>query len=366
MKGRTSPLGKEYLSVLRRYLRRGGEEELMRAYDLGREAVRMQLGVLDMVALHQECLVSTLLQMLAFEESREAARRAADFFLEAVAPFEMRRRGMEEANALLQTVNVQLQGQIRTTEEELEQTKRVEALRSEFIATASHELRTPLTSINGSLGLLRAGVGGELTPKAQQLVAVALRSTERLVRLVNEMLDLQRIESDALSFDVRPCPARPLMAQAVSANEAYAAGFGVHLVLEDVPEDIEILVDVDRFMQVMANLLSNAVKFSPRGETVTLGAEIRDDVVCVSVSDAGPGIPEEFRSRLFEKFAQAVPQERKRGSGLGLSITKAIVERLGGRIGFAPRPSGGTTFFFELPLWSGATPPATTVEGVAQ
>jgi signal transduction histidine kinase len=353
MKDEVRKLTREYVSALQLYLRGGGEATLLRAYELGREALGLHLGVLEMAALHQEALVSALLQMLAAEESQEAARKAAEFFVEAMAPFEMSRRGIEEANALLHELNSELQGRIRTTEERLEETKRMEQLKNEFISIVSHELRTPLTSISASLGLIRAGVGGEASQKVQTLVDVALRNTERLVRLVNDMLDVQRIESNALAFDLRPFLVQPLLAQAIEVNQAYAAGFGVDLSLVQIPGDARILVDLDRFMQVMANLLSNAVKFSPRGETVSVGAVLRGDLVRVTVSDRGPGIPKEFRSRIFQKFAQAdSPLARGRGCGLGLSITKSIVERLQGRIAYANRADGGTTFFFELPLWN--------------
>lgn len=353
MKEGLADLSRRYTLALKDYLLDGGEATLLSAYDLGRAALGMRLGVLDIAGLHQEALVSVLQSVP--EKGQQSAKRAAEFFLEAIAPHEMSRRGELEANAILSEINRQLEERIRRQEEELDEKKRMERLKDEFISVVSHEFRTPLTSIHGSLGLLRAGVGGdEFSPKAQKLIELAKRSTERLVRLVNNMLDLQKISSDAFVLTLTPIEVKTLLEQALDANQAFAAQFGVNITLGDVCP-AWLRVDVDRFTQVMTNLLSNAVKFSGRGEAVVVGASRQGGFVRVEVLDRGRGVPKEFRGRMFQKFAQADPSlsQDKRGSGLGLSIAKAIVERLEGRIGFEDRQGGGTAFFLDFPEWHG-------------
>jgi signal transduction histidine kinase len=344
-----------YALALQDYLQGGGEATLLRAYELGRTALGLKLGVLEIATLHQEALVLALLEMLAPEDSQRTAKKAAEFFVEAVAPFEISRRGFQEANARFLEINIQLEERVRSAQEQLEEKKRMEQLKDEFISIASHELRTPLTSIHGSLGLIQAGVGGvEMPPKVLQLLDVARRNTERLVRLVNDMLDIQKIESGAMAFSLLPLEIAPLVEQAVEANQAYARDFGVTLAISGKLPAGWVMADSDRLIQVMTNLISNAVKFSPRGETVSVAAARANGVIRVSVSDHGPGIPNEFRGRIFQKFAQADSSvaRRKGGTGLGLNITRAILERLSGRIDFADQEGTGTTFFFELPEWN--------------
>ena len=358
MKPAIRELTEEYASALREYLERDGEAALLRAYQVGRGALREGLGVLEVAALHQEALVSALLAMLAPEESAETASRASAFFGETLAPFEMTQRGFQEANAILRDVNKELEERVRTvlrayraTKDELDEQKRLEQLKNEFVSMVSHELRTPLTSIHGALGLINTGAMGVVSAEARQLLDVAFRNSQRLVRLVDDILDLQKIESGAVPFQLRPLEIGVVLEQAIEANQAYAKRLGVALALQGFPRDARVQADADRLMQVMSNLLSNAAKFSPRGETVTVAAARRGKTIQVAVTDRGPGVPEEFRDRIFQKFAQADSSRvgEKGGTGLGLSITKAIVERLGGSIVYDCEPGSGTTFSFELP-----------------
>ena len=257
-------------------------------------------------------------------------------------------------NAALQPDDGLLYGVARdiTEQKRLEEERRqVERMKSEFVSTVSHELRTPLTSIRGSLGLLAGGVVGELPPQASDMVGVALRNSERLLRLINDILDLEKMESGKLDFQLEPHELGGLLGQAMEAHHGYAeeCGASVELVVE--AREAWAVVDPDRFLQVLANLLSNALKFSPRGERVTLRLERRGSRLRVSVEDRGPGIPESFRARVFQKFAQADGSDsrRKGGTGLGLAISRVLVERMGGTLDFVPNAPHGTLFRVELP-----------------
>jgi PAS domain S-box-containing protein len=224
-------------------------------------------------------------------------------------------------------------------------------LKSEFVARVSHELRTPLTAIMGSLELLREEDMGIAAGPARSFVDMALRNTERLALLVNDVIDTERIESGALAFRDADFELAPFLAESVELNQPYAARGKVTLRLAEPLPFVMLRADRDRLMQVMANLLSNAAKFSPAGSEVIVTASVAAGVTRVGVTDRGPGIPEEFRSRVFEKFAQADSSDTREvgGTGLGLAICKAIVERMRGRIGFDTASGVGTTFWFELP-----------------
>ncbi len=246
---------------------------------------------------------------------------------------------------------------------DISERKRVERMKTEFVSTVSHELRTPLTSIAGSLGLLVGGVGGELPASAMKLIEIARRNSERLVRLVNDILDIEKIESGNMHFDIRPVSLRALLGAVIEANRGFASEFGVELALADGDADPVVMADADRLTQVMTNLVSNAVKFSSRGQTVTIALAMHDGMARMSVIDRGPGIAPEFRARIFGKFAQADASDsrNKGGTGLGLSIVKQITERLDGRVSFDSEIGRGTTFHVDLPL-----APAETVEAIAE
>jgi PAS domain S-box-containing protein len=225
----------------------------------------------------------------------------------------------------------------------------LDRMKSEFIAAVSHELRTPLTSVMGSLELLREEA--RLDGPERELLEMAWRNSQRLSLLVNDILDAERIQSGALRFETATFALEPFLEEALRLNEGYAGAQHASLRLERPVPDSPVVADRDRLMQVMANLLSNALKFSPDGGEVLVRARSHDGRVRVEVHDRGRGLPEAFRARAFEKFAQADSSDarEKGGTGLGLAISKAIVDRLGGAIGFEDRPGGGTTFWFEVP-----------------
>ncbi len=228
--------------------------------------------------------------------------------------------------------------------------KRLDRLTSEFIAMVSHELRTPLTSIRGSLGLVANGVTGLLPPQAQEYVDMALANSKRLVHLINDILDLEKIQSGKAELNLQPLDLVNVIQNTVAANEALASAHNVRLsFIEKVP-DIEVLADEDRLMQVLTSLISNAAKFSPDGEVVELSMVKRDNRIRVNVSDSGPGISRGFADRIFQRFAQedSSSTRAKGGMGLGLNIARTLIEAMGGEIGFEPAPGGGATFFIEL------------------
>ncbi len=243
--------------------------------------------------------------------------------------------------------------------------KEMERLKGEFVSTVSHELRTPLTSIRGSLGLLSGGVAGRLPKKARDLVEMADMNTGRLINLVNDILDMEKIESGRMEFRFGPVDLKRLVDQGIEANRGYAEAFGVEFVIAKAPRGIVVRGDADRLTQVLANLLSNAAKFSLRGGKVEIACARLGAVGRVSVSDRGPGIPKEFHKHVFGKFTQADSSDTRKagGTGLGLNISKSIIEKHGGRLAFDTSVGAGTTFYFEVPVWDG---PAETAGGADQ
>lgn len=234
---------------------------------------------------------------------------------------------------------------------DISQRKEVERMKDEFVSTVSHELRTPLTAIYGSLNLLNSGMAGELPPDAKELLGISHQSTERLIRLINDMLDLEKIASGKIEYRRQPQPLRPLVEQAIRDTQAYAEGLRVEFKLAPGP-DARVDADADRIVQVCVNLLSNAAKFSPQGSQVDVALEVREGMVRMAVADRGPGVPPEFHDRMFQRFAQADASDRrsKGGTGLGLSICRSIVEAHGGKIGFTSEPNVRTVFYFDLPI----------------
>jgi len=226
-----------------------------------------------------------------------------------------------------------------------------ERLKKEFTSTLSHELRTPLTSIIGSLQLINAGVLGEVPKDVGELTEVAERNGQRLLDLINDILDIEKIESGKLTLNPQVIRVDELVREAIVLNKGFGERFKVRFEPRGELSPREVSADHKRLLQVMTNLLSNAAKFSPEGEVVEITTEELADWLRVAVHDRGPGIPEAFRPRIFGRFNQAdsTTSRQKGGTGLGLAICKRLVEMMQGRIGFQDREGGGTTFWFELP-----------------
>ncbi|WP_020179194.1 ATP-binding protein [Methylopila sp. M107] len=268
-----------------------------------------------------------------------------------------RRPNIKGQTSVYEIVQVPLKGpdgrieRIFLSAHDISERKRVERLKNEFVSTVSHELRTPLTSIAGSLGLLSGGAAGHLSDRARQLVGIAHSNSLRLVRLINDILDIEKIEAGRMTFDLRTLAIRDVVIHAVGGLRAYADEFGVPIELSPGGVGVMVYGDDDRLTQVITNLLSNAVKFSPRDAPVTVSIEEAGEAVAIIVKDRGPGIPEAFRSRIFSKFAQADGSDsrRKGGTGLGLAIVREIVERHAGAITYRTQIGQGTEFEVRLP-----------------
>jgi PAS domain S-box-containing protein len=234
----------------------------------------------------------------------------------------------------------------------------VERMKDELVSTVNHELRTPLTAILGSLQLLSSGVAGELPERARELVVIAERSGERLVRLVSDLLDLEKFASGRMSLRTERLDVAAIVREATLAHAALGEVRGVSF---DVTGegDCHAIADADRLIQVVANLLSNALKFSPNGGVIEVTITRAESHVTVAVRDHGPGVPPAFRGRIFQRFSQADASDaRLGGSGLGLSICKVIVEAHRGTIGFDSldaKDGGGARFHFALPAASEAS-----------
>lgn len=231
--------------------------------------------------------------------------------------------------------------------------KKIDRLKNEFISTVSHELRTPLTSIIGSLKLVMGGVTGTINPSTQDLLLRACRNSERLMILINDLLDLEKIESGKMQYHIVPMPLSNLVKQSLENNQPLAVKYGVSFkcinklgVVSDT-----VMGDPERIHQVMTNLLSNAAKFSPPGKPINIIVDSTDVGIRVTVEDYGNGIPLEFRPHIFSKFAQADSSDTRQqgGTGLGLSICKAIIDHHQGQLGYESEPGKGTQFYFILP-----------------
>ncbi len=234
--------------------------------------------------------------------------------------------------------------------------KKMERLKDEFIASVSHELRTPLTSISASLGLLMVKMTSGLPAPVMHLISIAHLNSQRLVRLVNDILDIEKMEARQTVFNFERVEVRQQVEEAIEANLGFAVAREVRILFDkNAGVAADVRADPGRLTQVITNLLSNAVKFSPRNGEVEVSVERISSNVRISVCDHGLGIAADFESRIFERFAQAdVNDARLRGgTGLGLSIVKQIVDRLDGKVSFTDASGGGTIFHVDLPCWKG-------------
>jgi signal transduction histidine kinase len=254
--------------------------------------------------------------------------------------------GVEYCNAIFQDVTKR---------------REVDRMKNEFISVVSHELRTPLTSIRGSLGLLAGGALRKEPDKADRMLDIALKNTERLVRLINDILDIEKIESGKISLDIQPIDAADLVMQAAATMHAMAEAN--HVRLDIRPAVGTVYADRDRMLQTLTNLLSNAIKFSKAENRVSLLAEKRGAGLLIRVRDQGRGIPAHKLQSIFERFQQvdASDSREKGGTGLGLAICRSIVQQHGGAIWVDSAEGKGSEFFVLLPRFQ----PGNAVQGRA-
>jgi PAS domain S-box-containing protein len=318
---------------------------------------------------------AVLCEMLGYHEaelratSLEALTHAEDVALDtahltrleagAIATYTVEKRLIHKAGTEIEAqINVSLvrdaenRPQYYVTQiQDVSERKEIERMKRDFISIVSHELRTPITSIRGSLGLLTSGLLLERPEMASRLIDIAHKNCERLILIVNDILDSDRMAAGQMRFEMKTAPLDMLVKDAISANRGYLGNYKVGLTLQPIPADITVTVDPTRFLQVLSNLISNAAKFSPPGGQIQI-AVIRDGKDArVCVTDSGPGIPENFRARLFEKFSQLDTSSTRKlgGSGLGLHISKQLIEHMGGRIGVDSAEGLGSTFWIALP-----------------
>lgn len=236
---------------------------------------------------------------------------------------------------------------------DISERKKVEQLKNDFVSTVSHELRTPLTAISGALGLAVGGALGPLNDKQQHMLTLAEQNSQRLGKLINDLLDIEKLAVNKMQFKLRLWPLAALLRQAIELNQPVALQRQVKLELHCAEQD-DLWVEVDevRLQQVMANLLANAIRYSPTGAAVVVSVELSANTVRVSVTDQGDGVAADFESRLFQKFSQADSSDRRQvaGTGLGLAICKDLLKAMGGTIGYHRSTTGGACFYFTLPL----------------
>ena len=236
---------------------------------------------------------------------------------------------------------------------DISERKKVDQMKEEFISTVNHELRTPLTSIKGSLGLVVGGQVGDLPDKVKSMLKIAYENCDRLSLIINDLLDINKIEAVKASFQKTTIHVNTLIDNAILSNQGYAEKFDVKFQWQPVEDDdVSVSGEENRLIQVLSNLLSNAIKYSPKGAQVVITTNHDNKEVRVSITDSGPGIPLEFQGRVFEKFTQVDSSNTRQvgGTGLGLAITKDIIEGHGGCIGFKSEPGHGSTFYFDLPI----------------
>ena len=228
---------------------------------------------------------------------------------------------------------------------------RIDQMKRDFVSIVSHELRTPLTAIRGALGLVLGGATGKAPPKMNELIQIADDNTQRLLHIINDILDIDKIELGVIEYVFDNIPVMELVDKAVTNNSSYAQQYDVTLKVIDRLDDACINADSNRLMQVLDNLISNAIKFSPKGDDVELSITRQGENIRIAVSDHGTGIPKDFQDKLFDKFTQADFSNTRgaSGAGLGLNIAKAVIDHHDGNIDFRTEENVGTTFFFDLP-----------------
>ncbi len=260
-----------------------------------------------------------------------------------------------DADVLLVRMSLGGKTLLKATVRDITERNRSERAKKEFISTVSHELRTPLTSISGALSLIEQGVLGEVAPQALTMIRMAHKNSLRLTDLINDLLDIEKLGAEQMTFNMQNVELMPLINQAMESINSYF--FKYHVSCKIIEQcDVQVYVDEGRLIQVLANFLSNAAKFSHHGGQVDVAVNLhhyhQHSAVRVEIIDHGEGVPDEFREKIFQKFSQADSSDTKKkgGTGLGLAISKKLIERMNGAIGYDSVAGSGSCFYFELPL----------------
>ena len=321
------------------------------AWMASRESFLLRMGPI-VSALVLLAISGLLLRRTLLAVSQAARALAEGRYADVRVPVELAgNREMRKIADTFEELALAIEAREQILQSDILQLREYEQLKSDFVSTVSHELRTPLTSMRGALGLVLSGAAGPVSPDTRDLLHIANQNTERLIRLINDILDIEKIESGSITVRHDRCDLHPLLETTIAGLQGYATEHKVQIVLH-APQTAHVMGDQDRLIQVFTNLLSNAIKFSPRQSEVVVSLAVDSDTARMRVRDHGPGIPIEFQERIFGKFQQAEssPSRRHGGTGLGLAIAKAIVERHEGRITFETAAGKGTTFIVELPL----------------
>lgn len=293
-------------------------------------------------------IILLMVRNRVFKSLGRLSRRMMDFLVDRYS-FQFAQPEANEFGDLQRTFNSLAQRVINTMDE----LKRLDQAKSEFLSIASHELRTPMTSIKGSLSLLGTGMMGHVDPACMKLIKVAEIETDRLIRLINDLLDLAKIEAGKLPLSSDWVSWNEMLASTAASLEGLAVKANVRIEVADMPK-YEVFMDRDRVQQVLTNLVSNAIKFSPQGSAVRIvTGKAKGGELLINVCDSGPGISAEDQELIFQKFRQGASPENPlvKGTGLGLAIAKALVEEHGGLIGVESQLGQGSAFWFTLPKW---------------
>ncbi len=316
-----------------------------------------------MFGYHKEELIGRPLSMLFPKAEEFASDNLCEAACEKLAgrlrEFNAQRKNGETFPAELSFMQYQTTDAPRLLINVLDVTERhiMEKLKREFVTTVSHELRTPLTSIRGSLTLLAVGALGPLGDQAHRAVKIAERNCLRLVCLLNDLLDMEKLEAGKMEMVYERMSLFSVVDRSVESVRSFADQYAIHI--EVTGQDMEVCADADRIIQVMINLLSNGCKYSPRGGLLSVMIAEEERTVRINVKDSGRGIPVASLTNIFERFQQveAADAKAKGGTGLGLAICKAIVEQHNGSIGVDSEPGEGSTFWFRLPKWGTSEAP---------
>jgi signal transduction histidine kinase len=336
----------EYTRALRAFVADGAELELMTAYRLGRQSLKA--GPTRLVSLHGKALKQILKGTSEGADASRAVDRATQFLAEALAPFEMTVRAFLETNAQLTEANAEMQNAAR--------------LKDEFLAQMSHELRTPLNSVLGFVQLLLNETSGTLNEKQRWYCSNIRQGGDLLLNLVNDLLDLSAIRAGLVRLNTESVGLRAVVDECLA--QLYPQAEGKRLQLQrQIRPDISVMADRARLTQVLLNLLANGIKFTPEGGTIAVAAEARRRTVTITVSDTGVGIPHDQLASVFDEFVQLDPgrEQGRLGTGLGLTLSRRLVELMGGSLNLQSEPGSGSVF--TIALASGRAPAEPLAKG---